>query len=174
WAGRLGLWMLDDLLEWLDPGRSTLIFTNVRSHAERWYRAITMSRPEWEDRCALHHGSIDRAERERVEAGVKCGEITLVVCTSSLDLGVDFSPVERVVQIGSPKGVARLIQRAGRSAHRPEATCEILCVPTHGLELLEIAAVRKAVERRAIEPREPARKPLDALAQHMVTCALGG
>ncbi|MFG0283457.1 MAG: ligase-associated DNA damage response DEXH box helicase [Phycisphaerales bacterium JB039] len=174
WAGRLGLWMLDDLLQWLDPDRSTLIFTNVRSHAERWYRAITLARPEWQARAALHHGSIDRAERERVEAGVKSGAITLVVCTSSLDLGVDFAPVERVVQIGSPKGVARLIQRAGRSSHRPGAACEILCVPTHGLELLEIAAVRRAVAEGRIEPRDPVRKPLDALAQHMVTCALGG
>jgi ATP-dependent helicase Lhr and Lhr-like helicase len=174
WAGHLGLRMLDDLLGALDVTHSTLIFTNTRSQAEIWYQAIRYKRPEWAGIMALHHGSIDRGERERVERGLKSGIIRLVVCTSSLDLGVDFAPVERVVQIGSPKGVARLMQRAGRAGHRPGAACRILCVPTHAMELVEVASVRRAIGHGEIEPRLPLGKPLDVLAQHLVTCALGG
>lgn len=174
WAGHMGLRMLPDLLDHLDPASATLVFTNTRAQAEIWYQAILYRRPEWAPIMGLHHGSIDRAERERVEAGLKSGDVRLVVCTSSLDLGVDFAPVERVVQIGSPKGVARLMQRAGRSGHRPGAASRILCVPTHGMELVEVAAVRRAIASGDIEPRLPLSHPLDVLAQHLVTCALGG
>ncbi|QYU67584.1 hypothetical protein J4558_22185 [Leptolyngbya sp. 15MV] len=173
WAGHMGLRMLPDLLAALDPAMATLIFCNTRAQAELWYQAIRFERPDWSEVLALHHGSLERAERERVEAGVKSGAIRLVVCTSSLDLGVDFAPVERVVQIGSPKGIARLLQRAGRSGHRPGESSTILCVPTHQMELVEIAAVRRALARGDIEPRLPLDKPLDVLAQHLVTCALG-
>lgn len=173
WSGHLGLAMLGPLLAWLDPTKPTLLFTNTRAQAERWFAEILKARPEWAERLALHHGSIDRGLRERIEAGVKRGALTLVVCTSSLDLGVDFSPVERVVQIGSPKGIARLIQRAGRSGHRPGATCRVLCVPTHAMELVEIAAARQAVERLEIEERPTLVAPLDCLVQHLVTCGFG-
>lgn len=174
WAGHLGLSMLPKVLEYLDPGKSTLIFTNTRSQAELWYRAMLAARPELEPITALHHGSIDREERERVEAGVKSGAIRYVVATSSLDLGVDFAPVERVLQIGSPKGVARLVQRAGRASHQPGRACTVVCVPTHGLELVEIDAARRAIEGGVMEARTPPNKPLDVLAQHLVTCAMGG
>ncbi len=174
WAGHLGLTMLKPLIAWLDPAVATLVFTNTRSQAERWHAAILWERPELRDVLAIHHGSLEREERERVEAGLKDGALRIVVATSSLDLGVDFSPVERVVQIGSPKGVARLVQRAGRSGHRPGAPCEVLCVPTHALELIEIASARDAVRNREIEERHGWREPLDCLVQHMVTRALGG
>ncbi len=102
----------------------------------------------------------------------------MVVCTSSLDLGVDFAPVDQVIQVGSPKGIARLMQRAGRSGHRPGAVSRVLCVPTHAFELVEFAAVQWALanlERRlAVESRQPLEKPLDVLVQHLVTIALGG
>lgn len=174
WAGHSGLSMLPALAEALNPGVSTLVFTNTRSQAERWYQGLLALRPSWAGIAALHHGSIDRAERERVERGLKSGGVRLVVATSSLDLGVDFAPVERVVQIGSVKGIARLLQRAGRSGHRPGATCRVLCVPTNGLELLEIDAARAAAQAGRLEPRSPLRKPLDVLVQHMVSIALGG
>jgi len=174
WSGHLGLAMLDPLLAWLDPAVSTLLFTNTRSQAERWFAEILRRRPEWAERLALHHGSIDREVREEIEARVKAGRLSLVVCTSSLDLGVDFSPVERVVQIGSPKGIARLMQRAGRSGHRPGASCRVLCVPTHAMELVEIAAARTAVARCEIEERPGVLRPLDCLVQHLVTIGLGG
>ncbi|MEO0512754.1 MAG: ligase-associated DNA damage response DEXH box helicase [Planctomycetota bacterium] len=174
WAGHLGRHMLPAVLATLDPGVSTLVFCNTRSQAELWYQSILQARPEWAGIMGLHHGSIDMGDRGAVESGLKSGEARLVVCTSSLDLGVDFGPVERVLQLGSPKGIARLIQRAGRAGHRPGASCEILCVPTHALELIEIAAAREAVDRREVEGRAPFSKPLDVLAQHLVTCAMGG
>jgi ATP-dependent Lhr-like helicase len=174
WSGHLGFSMLEKVGAWLDPAKSTLLFTNTRSQAERWYEGLRFARPEWEGLIALHHGSIDREERERVERGLKDGSVRIVVCTSSLDLGVDFGPVERVVQVGSPKGIARSLQRAGRSGHRPGETCHLLFVPTHALELVEMAAAREALQRGEVEPRTPLRKPLDVLAQHLVTCAMGG
>lgn len=174
WAGHLGLAMLPDVLATLDPKVPTIVFTNTRSQAERWFQAIAFSRPEWEGVLALHHGSLDRDERSRVEGGLKDGSIRIVVATSSLDLGVDFGPVERVLQVGSPKGIARVAQRAGRAAHRPLAPCRITCVPTHALELVEIEAARAALRAGDLEARTPPDKPLDVLAQHLVTCALGG
>lgn len=173
-AGHLGLTMLDELVAYLDPEFPTLIFTNVRSQAERWFHALVEARPEWSELIALHHGSLGRDERERVEHGLKTGAMRFVVCTSSLDLGVDFSPVERTVQLGSLKGIARILQRAGRSAHRPGATARIACIPTHAFELVEIAAAKEAIERGEIEARTPFDKPLDVLSQHLVTCSLGG
>ncbi len=174
WAGFMGLSMLGRVIESIDPEKSTLIFTNTRAQSELWFQAIRHCKPEWAEHMALHHGSIDKKDRERAEAGLKSGEIRLAVATSSLDLGVDFSPVERVIQIGSVKGIARLMQRAGRASHRPGARCSITCVPTHALELIELDAAKRALLAGRIEARSPVNKPLDVLAQHMVTCALGG
>ncbi|MES2857494.1 MAG: DEAD/DEAH box helicase, partial [Bdellovibrionota bacterium] len=174
WAGSLGLRMAKDLIARLDPEKPTLIFTNTRTQAERWHQTIAQEKPDWIDHLALHHGSLDRDERERVESGLKTGDLSIVVCTSSLDLGVDFAPIEMVVQIGSPKAVARLVQRAGRSAHRPGEQANILFVPTHALELIEISAVRQAIESGLIETKKPVERPLDVMVQHMVTRALGG
>lgn len=177
WAGHLGMPLLPAVLRALDPDVPTIVFVNTRSQAERWFHAIAIERPEWEGRLGLHHGSVDRAAREKIERGLKSGEVGIVVATSSLDLGVDFAPVERVMQIGSPKGIARLIQRAGRSGHQPGGVARIMCVPTHAMEVVEVEAVRRAVERRGagrMEPRRSLNKPIDVLAQHIVTCALGG
>ena len=173
WANHLGSKMLEPLLAELDTKKSTLLFTNTRRQAERWYQLLLKELPEFEDKLALHHSSIERAERERVEAGLKDGSIKWVVATSSLDLGVDFQPVEEVVQIGSPKSVARILQRAGRSAHKPGVSSRLFFVPTSAFELLEIAAVRKALSKGVIEARRPLDKPFDVLAQHLVTVACG-
>ncbi len=174
WSGHLGQTLLPELCAWLDPEKSTLIFVNTRAQAELWFEALERQRPEWAPRMGIHHGSIDTAERQRVEAGLGDGTVSIVVATASLDLGVDLAPVERVVQIGSPKGIGRLMQRAGRSGHRPGAVSRVLCVPTHALQLVEIAAAREALNRGEVEARTPLRAPLDVLAQHLVTCALGG
>jgi len=174
WAGHLGTQMLPQVVEAIEEGESAIVFTNTRSQTEIWYQAILAARPDWAGTIALHHGSLDRARREWVENGLREGRLRCVVATSSLDLGVDFSPVDRVLQIGSPKGVARLLQRAGRSGHRPGAVSRVTCVPTNALELLEVAAARDGVERAAIESRLPVERPLDVLAQHLVTVALGG
>ncbi|HEY7396403.1 MAG TPA: DEAD/DEAH box helicase, partial [Gemmatimonadaceae bacterium] len=174
WAGHLGTQMLPQVISAIDEGESAIVFTNTRSQTEIWYQAILAARPDWAGVIALHHGSLDRARREWVENGLRTGKLRCVVATSSLDLGVDFSPVDRVLQIGSPKGVARLLQRAGRSGHRPGAISRVTCVPTNALELIEVAAARDGVERVAIESRLPVERPLDLLAQHVVTIALGG
>ncbi len=105
-------------------------FTNTRAQAEIWYRHIVETRLDWLTTVSLHHGSIDRKLRARIEQGLKSGELRCVVCTSSLDLGVDFPAVDQVIQVGSPKGIGRLMQRAGRSGHRPGETSRIVCVPT--------------------------------------------
>lgn len=174
WAGHLGLSMLPAVLDELDPSEPTLVFTNTRSQAERWFHAIAFAKPEWKGMLALHHGSIDRADREAVEAGLKDGSLRIVVATSSLDLGVDFSPLRKVLQIGSPKGISRVVQRAGRANHSMGGTSIVRCVPTHGLELLEIVASRSAWMRGELEARYPYARPVDVLVQHIVTCALGG
>jgi len=174
WAGHLGMAMLPHVLEALEPARTALVFLNTRSQAELWYQAVINARPEWAGLIALHHGSLDRATRDWVETGLKEGALKAVFCTSSLDLGVDFLPVERVLQIGSPKGVARLLQRAGRSGHAPGRPSRVTVVPTHSLELVEGAAARAAAMSGQVEARSSPSKPLDVLVQHLVTVALGG
>ncbi len=174
WSGHLGMSCLSEVLEAIERGRTTLLFTNTRSQAEIWFRAIVLGKPDWLGKVALHHGSLERGIRSRVENMLAQGALRCAVCTSSLDLGVDFSPVDQVIQLGSPKGIARLMQRAGRSGHQPGMQSKVLCAPTHAFELVEFAAARAAVAARAIEPRAPLLKPLDVLAQHIVTIAIGG
>ena len=173
WAGHLGLRMYEDLVARLNPTVSTLLFTNTRNQSERWHQCLRFACPEMEDALALHHSAIDRTEREAIEAAVKAGEIRWVVCTSSLDLGVDFQPVEQVVQIGSPKNLARLLQRAGRSAHLPGGTSQVLFMPTNALELLELSAVRRGLSEGLVEQRKPPKAPLDVLLQHLTGLACG-
>jgi ATP-dependent Lhr-like helicase len=174
WAGHIGLKLLPEVVRAVDSARTTLIFTNVRSATELWYQALLEARPDWAGRIALHHGSLERETRDWVEEGLRTSRLRAVVCTSSLDLGVDYAPVDQVLQIGSPKGVARLLQRAGRSGHQPGATSKVTVVPTQALELVEAAAAREAAAERRIEPRVALQAPLDVLVQHLVTCALGG
>ncbi|WP_370262874.1 ligase-associated DNA damage response DEXH box helicase [Limnobacter sp.] len=173
WGGHLGLVQVQAVAAELDASASTLVFTNTRSQAEIWYNALLEARPDYAGAMALHHGSLDKSVRDWVEQGLKQGLLKAVVCTSSLDLGVDFLPVERVIQVGSPKGVARLLQRAGRSGHAPGRPSRITIVPTHALELVEAAAARHAVEQKTIEPRHSPKAPLDVLVQHLVTVAMG-
>lgn len=173
WAGHMGTQMVAPVIKALEAARTTLLFTNTRSQAELWHQALIRARPDWLDKIALHHGSLDRELRDTVEAMIADGRLTCVVATSSLDLGVDFSPVDQVIQIGSPKGVARLLQRAGRSGHRPGVPSRILCVPTHAFELVEIAAARQKALAGELEARPPLTGALDVLAQHVVTRALG-
>jgi len=174
WAGHMGLALLPQVVQSIDTCASTLVFTNTRSQAERWYQALLEARPDWAGLLALHHGSLSQEVRAWVENGLKTGALKAVVCTSSLDLGVDFLPVEQVLQIGSAKGVGRLVQRAGRSGHAPGRTSSITLVPTHSLELVEAAAARHALALGRIEDRRTPHAPLDVLVQHLVTVALGG
>ncbi|MHC8342581.1 ligase-associated DNA damage response DEXH box helicase [Pseudomonas sp. RT6P73] len=174
WAGHIGLKMLPQVVAEIESSPSSLVFTNTRAQSEIWYQALLEARPDWAGLIALHHSSLSRDTRDWVERALKEGQLKAVVCTSSLDLGVDFLPVERVLQIGSAKGVARLMQRAGRSGHAPGRVSRVTLVPTHSLEVIEAAAAQDAVAQRRIEPRESPHKPLDVLVQHLVSMALGG
>jgi len=172
WAGHVGLNLLPEVIRQIQKKQTTLLFTNTRSQTEIWFQALLNAKPEWADKIALHHGSVDRAVREEVETRLRDGSILCVVCTGSLDLGVDFSPVEQVIQVGGPKGIARLLQRAGRSGHQPGAVSRIFCVPAYAMELVEFAAARDAVGKGDMESRLPLSAPLDVLVQHIVTLAL--
>lgn len=174
WAGYLGLSQLTTVYKRLFKVRATLLFTNTRAQAELWHRALESIWLDDPSTLALHHGSLDPKMRAQVEQGLRDGRLRCVVATSSLDLGVDFPAVDQVLQIGSAKGVARLLQRAGRAKHRPGTSGHVICVPSQALELIEYAAARQAIERGEIESRVPLRDSYDVLAQHAVTLALGG
>ena len=162
------------MVEQIAQARTTLLFTNTRAQAELWYEALQAVWLDDGEALALHHGSLDPGLRRHVEQGLREERVRCVVATSSLDLGVDFPTVDQVIQLGSPKGMARLLQRAGRSRHRPGEAGSIVCVPTHALELAEFAAVRQALRAGDVESRRPLTSSLDVLAQHCVTLALAG
>ncbi|HTH82819.1 MAG TPA: ligase-associated DNA damage response DEXH box helicase [Mucilaginibacter sp.] len=172
WAGHIGLKLLPQVMEIVAKSNTTLIFTNTRSQSEIWYHAILDNYPEYAGIMAMHHGSLDNELRNWVEQALHAEALKVVVCTSSLDLGVDFRPVDTVVQVGSPKGVARFMQRAGRSGHHPGAISKAYFVPTHSLELLEGAALKQAIKKGIFESRDPMLLTMDVLIQYMVTLAV--
>ncbi|MEK0442310.1 MAG: hypothetical protein RL403_1288 [Bacteroidota bacterium] len=173
WSGHLGIRMIDQVIQTIEEGKSVLVFTNTRSQTEMWYQKILEIRPDWAGWMAMHHGSLDSQIRAWVENALHEGILKVVVCTSSLDLGVDFRPVDRVIQIGSPKGVSRFVQRAGRAGHQPGLPSLVFFVPTNALELIEAAALRHAIEQDDLESQFPPALPYDVLIQFLVTLAVG-
>jgi len=172
WGGHLGIKLIDEVLAIIHKNQSTLLFTNTRSQCEIWYQRLLERDPSMAGVMALHHGSLSEELRQWVEEALHDGILKAVVCTSSLDLGVDFRPVDTVIQAGSPKGVARFIQRAGRSGHRPGAVSKIYFLPTHSLEIIEGAALRHAVKHNEVEQRMPYIRSFDVLIQYLVTLAV--
>lgn len=172
WAGHLGIKLVDKVIPIIEKSRTTLIFINTRGMSEIWYQTLLNVAPELAGSIALHHGSIEQELRVWVEEALHSGRLKAVVCTSSLDLGVDFRPVETVIQVGSPKGVARFLQRAGRSGHSPDAVSKIYFLPTHSLELVEAAALKNAIEENFIESRMPMMLCFDVLIQYLCTLAI--
>ena len=172
WAGHLGIKLLPQVMPIIEKSGTTLLFTNTRSQTEIWYQAILANYPEYAGIMAMHHGSIDGELRTWVENALHEGILKVVVCTSSLDLGVDFRPVDTVIQVGSPKGISRFMQRAGRSGHSPGATSTIYFVPTHSLELTEGAALKQAMADEVYESRDPIVLAMDVLTQYLVTLAV--
>ncbi|GGE32368.1 ligase-associated DNA damage response DEXH box helicase [Sphingobacterium cellulitidis] len=173
WAGHLGIKLLDKVVDIINQYQTTLIFTNTRSQAEIWYQQIITYYPEFAGLLAIHHGSLSDEVRNWVEEALHEGKLKAVVCTSSLDLGVDFRPVDCVIQIGSPKGIARFLQRAGRSGHRPDATSIIYYVPTNSLEIIEGDSLKFAVKENIVESRIPYIRSFDVLIQYLMTLAVG-
>ena len=172
WAGHLGLKLIQKVIPILEQSRTTLIFINTRGMSERWYQSLLDVCPDLAGAIALHHGSVDMALRNWVEEALHEGKLKAVVTTASLDLGVDFRPVEMVIQVGSPKGVARFLQRAGRSGHQPGEVSKIFFLPTHSLELVEAAALKSAMKMGLIESREPMMLCFDVLIQYLSTLAI--
>jgi ATP-dependent Lhr-like helicase len=173
WAGHLGLNLAQQAVDIIRANNTTLVFINTRGMSERWYQKILEIAPDLAGAIALHHGSIEQELRLWVEEALHTTKLKAVVCTASLDLGVDFRPVETVIQVGSPKGVARFLQRAGRSGHQPGKVSKIYFLPTHSLELVEAAALKQAIEENIIESREPRMLCFDVLIQYLCTLAVG-
>ena len=172
WAGHFGIKLAEKVLPIINQSKTTLIFINTRGMSEMWYQTLLRIAPDLAGAIALHHGSIEMELRTWVEEALHEGKLKAVVCTASLDLGVDFRPVETVIQVGSPKGVARFLQRAGRSGHSPDAVSKIYFLPTHSLELIEAAALKSAIEEEFIESREPMMLCYDVLIQYLGTLAI--
>ncbi|WP_339626831.1 ligase-associated DNA damage response DEXH box helicase [uncultured Maribacter sp.] len=172
WRGHLGLHLLEDVIPIINSSKTTLLFTNTRSQCEIWFQKILEKHPEYAGEMAMHHGSINKETRVWVENAIRNESLKAVVCTSSLDLGVDFAPVETVIQIGGPKGVARFLQRAGRSGHSPGKESVIYFLPTHAIELIEASALQKAVKQNTVEDRMPYLNSYDVLLQYLTTLAI--
>ncbi|MBT8305864.1 MAG: ligase-associated DNA damage response DEXH box helicase [Maribacter sp.] len=172
WRGHLGLRLLEEVVPIINNSKTTLLFTNTRSQCEIWFQKILENHPEFAGEIAMHHGSINKETRQWVEQAIRNESLKAVVCTSSLDLGVDFAPVETVVQIGGTKGIARFLQRAGRSGHRPGEESIIYFMPTHAIELVEASALQQAVKKNAVEDRIPYLNSFDVLIQYLTTLAV--
>ncbi len=172
WRGHLGLKLLEDVVPIINKSKTTLLFTNTRSQCEIWFQKILEKHPEYAGEFAMHHGSVNKETRLWVEQAIRNESLKAVVCTSSLDLGVDFAPVETVIQIGGPKGVARFLQRAGRSGHSPGKESVIHFLPTHAMELIEASAMQQAVKYEAVEDRIPYLNSFDVLLQYLTTLAV--
>lgn len=172
WRGHMGLHLLEEVIPIINKSKTTLLFTNTRSQCEIWFQKILSAHPEFAGEIAMHHGSINKETRLWVEQAIRNESLKAVVCTSSLDLGVDFAPVETIIQIGGPKGVARFLQRAGRSNHQPNKKSIIYFLPTHAIELIEASALKKAVQKNAVEDRIPFLNSFDTLIQYLVTLAV--
>ncbi len=172
WRGHLGLHLLEYVIPIIHQSKTTLIFTNTRAQCEIWFQKILEKYPEFAGEIAMHHGSINKETRIWVEHAIRDETLKAVVCTSSLDLGVDFAPVETIIQIGGPKGVARFMQRAGRSGHQPGKESVIYFLPTHAIELIEASALQKAVLSNQVEDRMPFLNSFDVLVQYLITLAV--
>ncbi|HEY0046672.1 MAG TPA: ligase-associated DNA damage response DEXH box helicase [Flavobacterium sp.] len=172
WRGHMGLHLLDEVIPIIRRSKTTLIFTNVRSACEIWFQRILEAYPEFAGEMAMHHSSISRETRQWVEQAIRNEQLKVVVCTSSLDLGVDFAPVESIIQIGGPKGVARFLQRAGRSGHQPGKESVIYFLATHAIELIEASALKKAAKHSVVEDRIPYLNSWDVLVQYLNTLAV--
>lgn len=173
WAGHLGIKLVDHVIDIINQNNTTLVFINTRGMSEMWYQTLLANAPELSGAIALHHGSMEPELRLWVEDSLHTGKLKAVVCTASLDLGVDFRPVDTVVQVGSPKGVSRFLQRAGRSGHQPGETSRIFFLPTHSLELVEVAALKAAMAENYIESKDPMILCFDVLIQYLCTLAVG-
>ncbi len=173
WGGHAGRWAVDQLYEAIKANRTTLVFTNTRFLAEFIFQCL------WdvnEDNLPIgvHHGSLSKEARRKVEDAMAAGELRGLVCTASLDLGVDWGDIDLVVQMGAPKGSSRLLQRIGRAGHRLDTASRAVLVPGNRFEFLEAMAAKDAVDEGQRDGEDFRAGGLDVLAQHVMACACAG
>ena len=173
WSGGGAAYAIPAVLEQVKAHKTTLIFHNTRAQAEIFFHNLWLANDEGLP-IGIHHGSLDRAQRERVEAAMVRGELSAIVCTGSLDLGLDWGDVDLVIQVGAPKNVKRLVQRIGRANHRYNAPSKALLVPANRFEVVECRAALEAARENDLDgdPRGPG--PLDVLCQHILIAACNG
>jgi ATP-dependent Lhr-like helicase len=170
WSGHMGLASASRVLERIAEANMTIVFVNTRAQGELMFQALWKLNTETLP-IAIHHGSLDVAQRRRVEAAMAEGRLRAVIATSSLDLGIDWGGVDQVIQVGAPKGVSRLLQRVGRANHRMDETSHAILVPANRFEVLECEAARQGVAAREQDGDAPRPGGLDVLAQHLLGLA---
>ncbi len=173
WAGHTAQHAMGDVYEIIKRHRTTLIFVNTRFQAEFAFQELWKINDDSLP-IALHHGSLAAEQRRRVEAAMARGELKAVVCTSTLDLGIDWGDVDLVIQLAAPKGAARMVQRIGRANHRLDEPSKALFVPANRFEVLECQAAIEAIAENALDGDPPRTGALDVLAQHVMSCACAG
>lgn len=173
WSGHSARYSIPEVYEDIKRAKMSLLFVNTRSQAELLFQELWNAN---EDHLpiALHHGSLDVMQRRKVEAAMAANKLKAVVCTSTLDLGIDWGDVDLVVHVGAPKGSSRLLQRIGRANHRLDEPSNALLVPSNRFEVLECVAARQAAEEGAQDSEYPMTRKLDVLAQHILACACAG
>ncbi len=172
WAGHTARHAIPEVYAAIQSARLALVFVNTRAQAEMTFQELWRVNEDGLP-IALHHGSLDVGQRRKVEAAMARGDLRAVVCTSTLDLGIDWGDVDLVIQIGAPKGAARLVQRIGRANHRLDEPSRALLAPSNRFEVLECRAAQEAVAEGALDGAEPRIGGLDCLAQHIMGCCCG-
>ncbi len=170
WSGHMGLSSAAEILARIAQARMTIVFVNTRAQAELIFQELWRLNEDTLP-IAIHHGSLEMAQRLRVEAAMAAGSLRAVVATSSLDLGIDWGGVDQVLQVGAPKGVSRLLQRVGRANHRMDEASRAILVPANRFEVLECEAAIAGVAAQELDGDAPRPGGLDVLAQHLLGCA---
>src|SRR5690606_28222593 len=173
WAGDSARYALDEIYDLIKANRTTLVFVNTRSQAEMLFQELWRINDD-NLAIALHHGSLDVTQRRKVEDAMAAGRLRAVVCTSSLDLGIDWGDIDLVINVGAPKGSSRLLQRIGRANHRLDEPSRGILVPANRFEVLECSAAINAVAENAQDTPPLRSGALDVLAQHVLGSACAG
>ena len=173
WSGGGGAYAIPKVLDLIRAHKTTLIFHNTRAQAEIFFRNLWLANEEGLP-IGIHHGSLDRAQREKVEAAMVAGQLRAVVCTGTLDLGIDWGDVDLVVQVGAPKNVKRLVQRIGRAEHRYNAPSKARLVPANRFEVVECVAALDAMAAGTLDGETAHAGPRDVLCQHILARGCAG
>ncbi|MGB1767253.1 MAG: ligase-associated DNA damage response DEXH box helicase [Paracoccaceae bacterium] len=173
WSGAGATYAVPDVLEQISKHKTTLIFHNTRAQAEIFFHNLWLNNQD-NLPVAIHHGSLDLAQRKRVEAAITKGELRAVVCTGTLDLGIDWNEVDLVIQVGAPKNIKRLVQRIGRANHTYNTPSKAIIVPANKFEIVECQAALEAVRDKDLDGEPIASGSLDVLCQHILLVACSG